>query len=122
MLIDCSQTRPGPVSAARNRPEPPKNLSWMHAQGVARLEVVDHDLAVQLDPRQALAREPLHAKPGAAEHAGAQPLLKRDRELHADRRAHETVPVDQVAVPRRDLEGHDLPWQLRREGEQSRTT
>src|SRR5881397_2327516 len=51
------------------------DLARMDAQGVARLQVVDDDLAVQLDPGPALSRQALHAETGAAEDTGAQPLL-----------------------------------------------
>ena len=92
----------------------------MHAQRVAGLEVVHHDLAVQLHPRVALAGQPLHAKAGASEDACAESLLKTDRELHAGRRAHEAMAVNHVSVARRDLQREDLPGKLGREREQAR--
>src|SRR5439155_19370136 len=95
------------------------DVSWMHPERVSCLQVVHHDFAVQLHPRMALADEPLHPKSGAAEDAGAEALLKADGELDTGCAAHEAVAVDHVAVPRRDLQREDLPWQLRREREQA---
>ncbi len=94
----------------------------MDAKRVAWLEVVDDDLAVQLDPGRALAGEPLQAKAGAAEDAGAQALLEADGELHAGCGAHEAVAVDHVALVRRDLHGEDLAGELGGEGEQPWTS
>src|SRR5260370_17817171 len=74
------------------------DMAGMHSQCVAGLQVVSHDLAVELDPGRALALQSLHAKTGAAEYARAQPLLEADRELDADRRAHESVAWNHVAL------------------------
>src|SRR6266571_6124017 len=89
-------------------------------QGVARLQVICDDLAVELYPGAALALQALHAKAGAAEYAGAESLLETDRELHARGRAHEAVTVHEVAGRRRDLHRQDLARELGREGEQPR--
>src|SRR5713226_8810848 len=97
------------------------DMARMHAQGVAGLQVVSHDLAVELDPGRPLALQSLHAKTGAAEYARTQPLLEADRELDANRRAHEAVAVNHVALAWRDLHRQDLPRQLGREGEQPGT-
>src|SRR5690349_23649216 len=58
------------------------DVARMHAQGVAGLQVIGHDFTVELDPGLALTLQALHAKTGAAEHAGPESLLKADRELH----------------------------------------
>src|SRR5712692_10732213 len=42
------------------------DVAGMHAQCVAGLQVVSHDLAAELDPGRALALQSLHAKTGAA--------------------------------------------------------
>src|ERR1700687_113639 len=89
--IDCSQTRPGPGSAARNRPEPPKNAFWMpgtvvlvnatdsrHSHRVAALRVDPADPPMHLDPGLPLPLQPLHAEARAAEDPGAQLLLEAD--------------------------------------------
>ena len=94
----------------------------MHAQGVARLQVVDHHLAMQLDPRPALSLQALHTKAGASEDARTQSLLKADRKLDADGGAHEPVPVNHVALVGGDLERQDLPGQLGRKRKQARPT
>src|SRR5712691_2486741 len=98
------------------------DVAGMHAQGVAGLQVVSHDLAVELAPGRALSLQSLHAKTGAAEYARAQPLLEADRELDANRRAHEAVAVNHVALAWRDLHGQDLPRKLGREGEEPGTS
>src|SRR6266851_2715967 len=94
------------------------DVARVYAQGVARLQVVGHDLAVQLDPRLALPLEALHPESRAAENARAQPLLEADGKLDADGGAHETVPVNHEALARGDIHGQDLAWQLGRECEQ----
>ena len=94
----------------------------MNAQRVARLQVVHDDLAVQLHPCVALPGQPLHAKSRAAEDARTQSLLKADRELDPDVGAHEAVPVNEVAVAGRDVQGDDLPRQLGGESEEPRPT
>src|SRR5216684_7886077 len=64
------------------------DVARVHAQGVARLQVVGHHLAVQLDPGLALSLETLHAEARAAKNARAQPLLEADRKLDTDGGAH----------------------------------
>src|SRR5258707_15554194 len=87
-------------------------MARMDAQRVAGLQVVHDHLAVQLDPGLALALQSLHAEPRAAENSGPQPLLKADRELHADGGAHESVAVDHVALAGSDLDRQDLAGKL----------
>src|SRR6202521_1478631 len=70
----------------------------MDAQRVAGLKVVHDDLPVQLHPRLSLALKPLHPESRAAEDSRAELLLEPDRELHARGGAHETMPVDHVAL------------------------
>src|SRR5258706_10457821 len=96
-------------------------VSRVPAQRVACLQVVHHDLAMQLHPRMALTLKSLHAKPGAAEDSRAEPLLKADRELDTGCAAHEAVTVDHVAVIRRYLQGQDLAGQLRSKREEARS-
>src|ERR1700730_1814421 len=69
------------------------NVARVYAQRVACRQVVNDHLAVKLHPRLTLALEALHPETGSAEDAGAEPLLESDRELHADRCAHEAVPM-----------------------------
>src|SRR6267154_6170304 len=54
------------------------DMSRVDAQRVAWLQVVNHHLAVQLDPRGALTLQPLHAKTGTSEDPGTQSLLEPD--------------------------------------------
>src|SRR5882672_10099706 len=72
------------------------DMPGVNTQRVAWLQVVRDDLAVELHPGLALSLKALHAKAGAAEDAGAKPLLETDRELHARGRAHEAVPMHEV--------------------------
>src|ERR1051326_8448691 len=65
------------------------DMPGVHPDGVAGLQVVHDDLAVELDPGLALALEALHAKARASEDAGHEPLLEADRELHAEGRSEE---------------------------------
>src|SRR5713101_5896522 len=73
------------------------DVARVHAQRVARLEVVDDDLAVELHPGLTLALQALHAEARTAKDAGAEPLLKADRELHAGGGADEPMSMDHVA-------------------------
>src|SRR3984893_18439864 len=84
------------------------DMAWMHAQGVARLQVVAHDLAAEPDPRGSLSLQALHAKTRAAENPCPQPLLEADRKLDAERRAHEAMAMNHVALAWRDLHRQDL--------------
>src|SRR5882672_11056383 len=52
------------------------DMPGVNTQRVARLQVVRDDLAVELYPGLALSLKALHAKAGAAEDAGAEPLLE----------------------------------------------
>src|SRR5207253_1659596 len=98
------------------------HLARVDTQRVARLQVVDDDLAVQSHPRLALPGQLLETKAGPSENARAQALLETDRELDAKGRAQEAVPVNHVTRSGRDLHGEDLTRELRREGKESRTS
>src|SRR5260370_6551853 len=84
------------------------DVAGVHAQGVARLQVVGHHLAVQLDPRLALSLETLHPESRAPDNARAQPLLEADRKLDPDRGAHETAPLYHVALSWGDIPVQEL--------------
>src|ERR1700752_4984637 len=88
------------------------DVAWMDAKRVPGLEVVGDNLPAQLAPGLPLTLQPLQPEAGAAEDAGAEALLKADRELHAWGGAHDPVPVTQVALARRDLHREDLSRQL----------
>ncbi len=96
----------------------------MHAQELARLEVVGDDLAAQLAPGAALTMDLLEAEAVTTEETGAQVLLKADRQLHAPDTCHEGVAMRKVAVARlrRDVERKDLSRQARGERDHSRPT
>src|SRR5438105_6036528 len=94
----------------------------MHAQGVARLQVVDDDLTVQGDPCLPLPRQLLQAKSGAAEDARAEALLEADRKLDSELRAEEAMAMDHVTLTGRDLKRQDLARQRGRKGEESRSS
>src|SRR6202790_5133435 len=91
----------------------------MHAQALAWLQVVGQDLAAQLAPCPTLAGDLLEREAVAAEEAGAEALLKPDRELHATEAADKGVPVAEVAHSRlgRDVDREDRPGKARREGD-----
>src|SRR5207248_4977883 len=95
------------------------DLARMHAQGVARLQVVDDDLTVEGNPRLPLPRQLLQPKSGAAEDARAEALLKADGELDADLGAEEAMAMDHVALTGGDLKRQDLARQLGRKGQES---
>src|SRR5665213_1023541 len=97
------------------------DVTRVDPQDVPRLEVVRDDLAAQLNPGLALARQPLHSKPRPAQQPGAESLLEAHGELDAGGGAHEPVPVHQVSGGGSDLHRQDLAGQLRREREQARS-
>src|SRR6267378_4655573 len=89
----------------------------MHPEGIARLQVVDDNLAVQSNPGLTLPGQLLKPKARAAEDSRAQALLKTDRKLDSDLSAKESMAMDHVALAGRDLQRQDLARQLGREGQ-----
>src|SRR6202049_839278 len=99
------------------------DVGGMHAQALARLQVVGEDLAAQLAPCSTLAGDLLKPEAVAAEEPGAEALLNPDRELHATQAAHESVTVAEVPHSRlgRDVDREDRPGEARRERHHARS-
>src|SRR5579859_2802285 len=84
------------------------HMAWVHAQGLARLQVLDHDFARKLEPRRADAAHLLQQKAVAAKYARAQRLLKADTELNLFCRAEKSVAMDVVVVSGLHLNGQNV--------------
>src|SRR5207247_5527752 len=88
-------------------------------QGFAGLQVVGHDLTVELDPASAAATDLLEDVTGPTEDSRSERALKPDRNRNLWRAAQKAVPMDQVAASTLDIEGQNLARYLRGEGYQS---
>ena len=91
------------------------DVAGVHAEDLARLEVANDDLAVQLDPRLRRPAHLLQQESLAAEDAGPELLLEPDRELDPLRRAQEAAALDHQLAAGLHLDRHDLPRHLGRE-------
>src|SRR5437879_4157815 len=97
-------------------------MSGMHAEVLSGLEIANDQLPGQLDPRDSLATDFLQQESIAAENARTERLLETNADLDLRRGAEKSLAVNHVLVPRRNLDGNDVPRKLGGESRFSRSS
>lgn len=95
-----------------------RQVSGVHHQGLAGVQVILHDVAVELREGHASAGELLHDEPLAAEEAGAQLLLEEDGQLDARLAGQEAALLHHQLPARADVKGPDAAGEAGGKGDQ----
>ena len=95
-----------------------RQVTGVHHQGLAGVQVVLHDMAVKLGEGHAPAGEFLHDEALAAEEAGAQLLLEKDGQLDALLAGQEAALLHHQLPARADVKGPDAAGEAGGKGDQ----
>src|SRR6201987_2184855 len=88
------------------------DMSRMHPQSFARLQILHDQLAGKLDPCGPGSADVLQQEPVASEDSCPQRLLEADADLNLRRRTQKTVPMNHVFVSRANFDRHNMPRQF----------
>ena len=96
-----------------------RQISGIHHQGLTGVQVVFHDMPVELGEGNPPAGELLHDEALAAEEAGAQLLLEKDGQLDARLAGQEAALLHHQLPARTDVKGPDAAREAGGKGDQS---